>query len=340
MKKISVLAILIIFLVCMCGCTQNSPTTSNSEVITQVPTTLTSYQTPNPTTIIPTISNNPTVTIVPSKYPHFSSVDQIEGKWGSYFNKYKILITIENNGGQRVYFDLTSFDPDYIGAHISGKITPITPKQFQMSFFSDNSLTAEQNGEIIRLSKFTWEYDETTGDLVADKDDRFSYIRNDDPLPKYKPFYSSRWGFQMEYPTEWYFKRGKNSYEQSMYEFNTYPSGEIDFSKSMGSFMVNAYACELDITEDLIALHMNDLDNQNVDISKIAIDGNSATKAIVTTKSGSISTWIYVYHTNSSSLKPGPCYILQHTSFGDTLTESGENYDEIFNRMIKSFNIF
>jgi len=120
-----------------------------------------------------------TIITTQSNYPHFTRVDQIHGKWGSSFDTEKVVITIKNDGDQHVYLDLTTTKPGYVGASITGNIVAIGSERFQMSFQPAYSTPAKQSGPMIQISRYTWKYDEATGDLVSDENDHFTYMGAD-----------------------------------------------------------------------------------------------------------------------------------------------------------------
>lgn len=110
-----------------------------------------------------------------SNYPHFTRVDQIQGKWEATNNTETFVITIENDEEQTVYLDVTTTKPGYIGNFLQGNIVATGADRFQMSFKPDYTTPAELGGILIKISKFTWKYDEATGELVSDANDHFTY---------------------------------------------------------------------------------------------------------------------------------------------------------------------
>jgi hypothetical protein len=114
-----------------------------------------------------------------SNYPHFTRVDQIQGKWGSSFDGGIFYVTIENDGEQTVWMQVIPTDSDYSRVYITGNIVAIGSGRFQMSFKPAYSTPAKQSGIMIQISKYTWKYDEATGELVSNENDRLTYMGAD-----------------------------------------------------------------------------------------------------------------------------------------------------------------
>jgi hypothetical protein len=106
-------------------------------------------------------------TITPqSGYPHFSRVDQIKGGWRETYNWAITDYFIKTRDGtQQVDMYLTPTESGYNPLHLTGKIIALDSERFRMDFPSAQA-----------ISNIIWRYDETTGDLVSDKNERIAYV--------------------------------------------------------------------------------------------------------------------------------------------------------------------